>query len=239
MQKINVMIIEDDFRIAAIHKEMIEKNKQFNVQYSCLTAKEALDCLQQTEELPQLIMLDMFIPDVEGFTLLETLQRTYPSIAVIIASAANDLETFRHAVLCGVFDYLIKPINQDRLMEAFSHFETLMTTEKEKLQQEDVDVLFRMQSPTQKQTEVATNQASLPKGIDFLTLEEVKAFLHSYTNNEVTAQTLGESIGISRSTARRYLEYLVGTDDIKASLHYGQVGRPQRIYSLCEQNEQK
>src|SRR5690625_755806 len=119
MEKVDVVIIEDDFRIARIHQEMVEQNKILRVVQTCFTAKEALVYLAEAEALPTVILLDMYIPDVEGFELLETLKRKYPYIAIIIASAADDMETFQRAKLLGVFDYMIKPIDQTRLQQAF------------------------------------------------------------------------------------------------------------------------
>ena len=75
-------------------------------------------------------------------------------------------------------------------------------------------------------------------GIDQLTLEKVKATLSIFNQNYITAQLLAKEIGISRSTARRYLEYLDSEKLVEATVHYGQVGRPQRIYILHEQNKQ-
>src|SRR5690625_4501031 len=94
MGKFNVVIIEDDFRIARIHEEMIEQNDSFRVVQSCLTAKEALKYLAEVEQLPHIILLDMYIPDVKGFDLLETLKGKYPYIAIIIDSSADYMVNF-------------------------------------------------------------------------------------------------------------------------------------------------
>src|SRR5699024_989272 len=118
--KLNVVIIEDDFRIAAIHKEMIEQNDQFTVTGSYLTAQSLIDALENNQQLPDVILLDMYIPDVVGFSLLETMRMKYPMVAVIVVSAADVIETVRRAILYGVFDYLIKPIQQSRLQAAMT-----------------------------------------------------------------------------------------------------------------------
>lgn len=238
MKKYNVMIIEDDFRIAGIHQEMIEKDPVFTVINRSLNASDALQFLQECGELPSLILLDIYIPDTEGLLLLEDLRKACPYTAIIIASAANDRHTIQHAKLIGAFDYIIKPIEQKRLKTAFNAFKNFMDIKEETLSQAQIDSLF-LQSHLQQNTQVSKEQAMLPKGIDHLTLEEVKSFLKTSDETEITAQLLGEHIGIGRSTARRYLEYLVSLDFAEASLNYGQIGRPQRIYNLREQNEQK
>lgn len=234
--KLRAVIIEDDFRIASIHKEMVEQDDQYIVTESHLTAESLLDSLEHSDQLPELILLDMYIPDVKGFSLLDTLRTYYPLIAVIVISAADDAETIHQAMLYGVFDYLIKPIQQSRLHDAISRFALWENTEKETFTQNDVDMLLWGEKNASIQTTDVS--ATLPKGIDKLTLEEIKDYLQQHTDKKVTAQALSEVIGISRSTARRYLEYMVGNKDIQAALHYGQVGRPQRIYFFNEQNEQ-
>src|SRR5699024_11047490 len=113
--KLNVVIIEDDFRIAAIHKEMIEQNDQYTVTGSYLTAHSLIDALEISQLLLDVILLYMYIPVVARFLLLEPLRMKYPIVAVIVVSAADDIETVRREILYGVFDYLIKPIQLSRL----------------------------------------------------------------------------------------------------------------------------
>jgi response regulator of citrate/malate metabolism len=49
---------------------------------------------------------------------------------------------------------------------------------------------------------------------------------------ELSAQECGEAIGVSRVSARRYLEYFVRTGRVQVSLRYGSRGRPERRYLL-------
>jgi response regulator of citrate/malate metabolism len=46
----------------------------------------------------------------------------------------------------------------------------------------------------------------------------------------VNAEAMGQQVGVSRTTARRYLEFLVSKGTVKPSLVYGSVGRPERLY---------
>ena len=67
----------------------------------------------------------------------------------------------------------------------------------------------------------------LPKGIDALTLQRV---LTALTPEAASAEEIGCRIGVSRTTARRYLEFLVGQQLASPELEYGTVGRPERRY---------
>src|SRR5699024_4329362 len=170
-----------------------------------------------------IILLDMYIPDVKGFDLLEMLKRKFPYIAIMIASAADDIETFQRAKLIGVFDYMTKPIEQERLLLAFEKYNQFISFEKEAITQAELDTFFDQGYLAKTSTVTKTAKDILPKGIDTLTLEKIKSFLMTYHENEITAQSLGEAIGISRSTARRYLEYLGRLEIVSPTLHYGQV----------------
>ena len=69
-----------------------------------------------------------------------------------------------------------------------------------------------------------------PKGINSLTLQKVESYIQQLSEESVGANELGKSLGISRTTARRYLEYLVARGMVEPSLEYGSVGRPERRY---------
>ncbi|GHZ64561.1 response regulator [Vibrio cholerae] len=68
----------------------------------------------------------------------------------------------------------------------------------------------------------------LPKGIDAVTLDKIRLLFQTATM--LTADEAGEKIGASRTTARRYLEYLITAGELEADLSYGTVGRPERTY---------
>ena len=128
----------------------------------------------------------------------------------------------------GVFDYILKPLVFERFQTSLAnylqHNERLKTVAA--VAQTDLDDL--MHRPVQ-----VSNQAStrLPKGIDDLTLNNVLHVISEQTE-AVSAEQIGNNIGASRTTARRYLEYLVGLQEISVQIHYGSVGRPERLYRL-------
>ena len=74
---------------------------------------------------------------------------------------------------------------------------------------------------------------TLPKGIDRLTLRRVIDALADAPDS-LTAMQMARAMGASRSTARRYLEFLVAHHAVSAELGYGDVGRPERRYRLLE-----
>ncbi|WP_028301639.1 response regulator [Oceanospirillum beijerinckii] len=87
------------------------------------------------------------------------------------------------------------------------------------------------QANTAEKAKGAQEKVVLPKGIDGLTLEKIRQAFQS-SREDFNAEEVGEKVGVSRTTARRYLEYLVSTEELIADVNYGTVGRPERRYSL-------
>ena len=126
-----------------------------------------------------------------------------------------------------MFDYIIKPVHFPRFQEALQNFQNYFDYLQQgtALEQKDVDRLLRAQ-----QTGEATTSGAIPKGIDPLTLAKVRKVFESQGVKDLNAEEVGQQVGISRSTARRYLEFLVTEGFLKTDLIYGVVGRPERRY---------
>ncbi len=126
-----------------------------------------------------------------------------------------------------MFDYIIKPVHFPRFQEALQNFATYFQHLQSggTLEQKDVDRLLRAQQASEP-----TDSGAIPKGIDPLTLAKVRKVFENPGANDHNAEEVGQLVGISRSTARRYLEFLVSEGFLQADLIYGVVGRPERRY---------
>lgn len=224
--KFNVLIVEDDFYIAKINKSFIKQNESFKV-VGIMPSKEAtLKFLAEAKRKPDLIFLDLFIPDVQKLELLWEIRNTYKEIDIIIVSAAKETATIEATLKAGIFDYLIKPIEKKRVAESLMRYknEKQLLRSKDELSQIELDLL------SSKAIQSSVEKKVLIKGIDFLTLDKVVLILKEFGESGATAGKIGEGIGASRSTARRYLEYLVSVEQAIAKVKYGDVGRPERRY---------
>lgn len=226
---IEVLIVEDDFRVAAINRQLIEQITGYEVTAEKRSAAEALSFLQQAKKLPDLILLDVYIPDSPGLDLFWCLRKEYPTIDIILLTAAKEADTVNNALHGGVLDYLIKPVEPERFNEAFTRYRSrkVLLASKSELSQEDLD---RLLFGTESRPATSLSLDDLPKGIDRLTLDRIENVVQQSAAEGITAVDAGEIAGVSRSTARRYLEYLVLTEQVKAQLQYGDVGRPERTY---------
>ncbi|MCR8843706.1 response regulator [Paenibacillus sp. SC116] len=225
---IRVLIVEDDVRIAEINRRLVEKVPDYSV------VGIATDEVQAKEQLhildPDLVLLDIFFPDMNGLELLRFMKQNYPYVDVIMITAAKDLKSIREAIQSGVFDFIIKPVIYDRMLETlekykhFHHEMEQLSSQMTAVSQQQVDALLRGRSEKMK-------EPYYPKGIDKLTLDKIMEHLQ-YAGQGISAEKLGRVVGISRSTARRYLEYLVTQGSLRADVVYGTVGRPERVYHV-------
>ncbi|MDQ7731764.1 response regulator [Halomonas sp. SpR1] len=231
-----ILVVEDDFRIADIHRAFIEQSDGFYVVGMARNGDEAKAIMAEQAASIQLILLDAYLPDVEGLELLWAIRRDYVHVDIVMVTAAREVETISEALRGGVFDYLIKPIEAARMTQMLTRFrlEREALANRAEMNQDELDSVLARLKPGEPLR--ANNQAlsqALPKGIDRLTLRRVIDALANAPDS-LTAMQMARTMGASRSTARRYLEFLVAEQAVSAELGYGDVGRPERRYRLLE-----
>ena len=223
---IKVIIAEDDPRIALLHQNMVEKLEGFEVIAIANTIVEVQEYLPLMK--PDLLLLDVYFPDGNGIDLLGWMHASSLTTDVILITAAKEMASLEKSLRYGVFDYLIKPIMIYRFsasMQKFLDYKNKFSN-KEELSQHQVDEFLSKIMPAPK-----TLNVSLPKGVDTITLEKIFSVLRK---NDIffSANEIALSLGINRTTARRYLEYLVLSGKVEVDSLYGSVGRPERKYKL-------
>ncbi len=227
MRDLSVVIAEDDPNICDIQARFIERIAGFELVGIGETFSESEEVIDVFR--PDLVLLDVCFPDGDGVELLRKIRQKYLDTDVICITAAKDVATLQKAMRGGVFDYVLKPMTFTRFQETLTRFlehrrslsEAL--SEAERLDQAAVDRII-----STGLSEAPGERA--PKGINALTLQKVESYVRQLSKESVGANELGESLGISRTTARRYLEYLVAKGTVEPSLEYGSVGRPERRY---------
>jgi two-component system CitB family response regulator len=228
IKDIEVLIVEDDLRVAEIQKRFIEQIPGFQtigIAASYLEAKSFIEVME-----PDLLLLDVYFPDMNGLDLLKETKIRGKQMDVIMITATKEMHKVQEAITIGVFDYILKPVIFERFKAAllrYQEYNRKLTVFRERdlqVTQEQVDKLLR------KEIEGSIQEKNyLPKGIDPLTLEKVLEVL-GRTNLGLTAEFVAKEMGVSRTTARRYLEHLITEEKIEADLAYGTVGRPERVY---------
>lgn len=227
---IQVLIVEDDVRNAEINRRFVEKVDGYEVSGIATDGRQATDLLEILE--PDLVLLDLFMPDVNGFELLRYIKLNHLRTDMIMITAAKELNTVREAIREGVFDYIVKPVIFNRLRDTLQRYKTFRDN-LDSLERPGMNIMVDQHKIDEllRTNDMDKIQSPVPKGIDQLTLDKITNYIKG-TTEAFTAEQVSAGIGVSRSTSRRYLEYLVSLNHVTADLTYGTVGRPERFYTI-------
>jgi response regulator of citrate/malate metabolism len=219
---IRTLIVEDDFRVAAIHRGFLERLPSFTVVGLAHTAAEAL--AQAERERPDLVLLDIYLPDRSGLEVLRELHSTgRPPVDVIAITAANDVETLRSALQGGVVHYLVKPFQFNAFREKLESYAALRSRlgQVREVDQAEIDEVLA--------TLRASSSPTLPKGLSPATFALVARTLRGVAD-DLSAEEVADRTGVSRVTSRRYLDRLARTGLVQVTMRYGKTGRPEHRY---------
>ncbi|MFE5299249.1 response regulator [Streptomyces sp. NPDC056632] len=218
-----VLVVDDDFMVAKLHCRYVSAVPGFSVTGVAHTGAEALRAAHRLR--PELVLLDIFLPDMDGIAVLRELRAAGLAVDALFITAARDVETIRSALRAGALHYLIKPFNQAALQEQLRHVASLQGRLDELAQaearQEDVDLIFGARPRGSRE---------LPKGIAAPTAELVDSVLRAHPEGLSATECAEEAGTLSRVSARRYLEYFAETGRAEVTLRYGGTGRPERRY---------
>jgi response regulator of citrate/malate metabolism len=220
---IRTLVVEDDALVAEVHASYVERVAGFEVAGVAHRATEALEILASRPV--DLVLLDFHLPDVKGLDMLRLLRaRTAAPVDVIAVTAARDAESIRAAIAHGVSQYLVKPFAfatfADKL-ERYARYRAQVDVAAEP-DQAKVDELIG--------TLRAAPARALPKGLNATTLHHVRDAVRE-SGAPLTASEVAGRCGLSRVTARRYLEHLVVEGVVTLSMRYGGTGRPEHLYA--------
>jgi response regulator of citrate/malate metabolism len=225
--RVRVLVVEDEPLTAEAHVAYLERLDGFDVVGRARDGRETLEAVRAAGGPDgaglDLVLLDMNLPDTHGLQLCRALRAAGSTVDVIAITAVRDAAVVRTAVSLGIVQYLIKPFTfatfADRL-GAYRSFRESLAAGQGQVTQSDVDsgfaTLRRAPAPT------------LAKGLASATLEQVVAALRR--GGSPSAGEVADVAGVSRVTARRYLEHLVDTGAATREPRYGTPGRPEHGY---------
>ncbi|RSN66503.1 two-component system response regulator [Streptomyces sp. WAC 04229] len=219
---IGVLVVDDDFMVARVHRAFVERVEPFRVVGVAGTGEEALAAVAELR--PDLVLLDLYLPDVFGLDVIPRLRAAGHDCDVMVISAAREADAVRGAVRHGVVDYLLKPFEFEDLRVRLERYAVqrgrLLGTVVRS--QADVDRVLAGAVPT-------AAAPALPKGMSVETAELVERTLRE-ADGTLSASECAALTGISRVSARRYLEHFHTVGTAEVSLRYGVAGRPERRY---------
>ena len=237
MSSIRTLIIDDDVAVAGIHHGFLLARGGFDVVSLAHTGQQGLDLAAELR--PELVLLDIHLPDMSGLDVLQQLRGRQQALDVLVITASRELETVRGAMAGGVLHYLVKPFTSQALNERLDEYlllrrELAAGGAAGPLDQDSID---RLVAPSRRATAAdaaagasqAGPPARLPKGLSRPTLDAVIEALKS-SPEDVSAAGMALQLGLSRVSARRYLEYLVIHGFARLTPRYGAAGRPENRY---------
>lgn len=219
-----VLIVEDDPMVAMINKQYVMKNSHFNVAAVCRDGKSALEYLENNSI--HLVILDQYMPQMNGLTLLRTIREKGIPVSVIMVTAANDSSTIEEALSLGIVDYLVKPFFNSRFQQALETFISRQDAfhDLSSFKQHHIDALL------ENNLRISKSAEQLPKGIQEQTLERICEFMKENNTSEFTGDSIADKVGLSRVTVRRYMNYLIEQGEISGRMNYETGGRPCMLY---------
>lgn len=106
-----VAVVDDDMEMGRVVKDLLTEEGYDVTQFS--SASEAL--VKFKKELPQVLITDHRMKDIDGLTFLKKIQADYPEIITIMMTAFGSIETAIEAMKCGAYHYIVKPFKNDEL----------------------------------------------------------------------------------------------------------------------------
>ncbi|WP_022902217.1 response regulator [Curtobacterium sp. B8] len=218
---IRVLIVEDEPLTAEAHAAYVARLDGFTVVGSAATGRAMLAAV--AAEQPDLVLLDLDLPDAHGLQLVRALRSAGSAVDVIAVTAARDARGVKNAIALGIVQYLVKPFSFRTFAERLTTYREFRRRfeDRRTLTQADIDQSLGSLRPT--------TPPDHEKGIARETLDAVQQVLVRATE-AASASEVAEAVGISRVTARRYLEHLIAAGQAGKDVRHSGPGRPEYAY---------
>ena len=218
---VKVLIVEDDPMVAQLNRRYIDRIAGFSCCGMVSNGDEALEVLKSKQI--DLVLLDIFMPGMNGLELLSNIRNQNYSVDVIVVSAARDNQSVQAALRHGAMDYLIKPFEFERFENALMTFKKRLQLIREHSNVSQTDLDQKVFSGIERVT------IELPKGLDRNTIKRVWDKILE-TTGEFTAEEMANCVGLSPVSIRKYLKHFQNIDLLSSEISYGAVGRPVYKY---------
>ncbi len=221
---IRTLVVDDDFRVAHVHAASVDRIDGFTCVGQVHSAGQARTSIAELR--PDLLILDIYLPDEDGISLFRSLVATDDAPDCVFVTAARDLKSVQAAMKLGAAYYLVKPFGFDQFRDKLLAYRRWREGSGQSLHgaqadQAQIDALYRMRDQT---LAAAARSAPLHP-----TMAKVLAAVRG-SAAPVTAAGVAETLGLSRPTAQRYLSDLQERGLVRMDLEYGVPGRPTHRY---------
>ena len=222
----NVIIVEDDPLVAQLNSQYLSRLEGVELQGIFSNGADALEFLKVNPV--DLAIMDVYMPTMNGLELLRAIRGAGIQTAVIMITAATEMQVVGEALRLGIEDYIINPFSFQRLQETVQNYQNKISLvrRQDKADQAVVDQLLRNAFASQGTTR------ELRKGLNAKTLESIESLIRENPDGPHTCESISAESGLSKVTVRHYLNYLMETGVLRSSIDYETGGRPRVLYRL-------
>ena len=226
MQPLSVLIAEPDVMLRTLYRDIVTENAGYT--FAGFADDGTALCSQLTNLSVHIVLLDILLPAFNGLEEFRKLRAEHPRVDFIILSSEKAPDIVRGTICSGAFDYLIKPFEWDRFrraLKAYEEYHHSLAGRKRPWKQEDIDRI------TGSKKHMGECAYGVPKGFQETLINRMTNLMNE-SGVPLSASETGRMLGISRSSARRYLEYLAEECGISVQYEFSQVGRPKKLYFI-------
>jgi response regulator of citrate/malate metabolism len=220
---IRVLVVEDEELLADAHREYVERVPGFTTVAVARSGHAALRELDR--QAVDLVLLDFYLPDMSGLDVCRAMRAAGMTADVMAVTSAREMDTVRAAISQGVVQYLLKPFTFAAMRDKLQSYTEYRAALARATTAQDQAVVDRALAVLR-----GAPEAALPKNLSPTTLSSVIEALEAQAE-PTSASELAAVTGVSRVTARRYLEHLVANGAAEQSLRYAKAGRPEILYA--------
>jgi pilus assembly protein CpaE len=130
-EQIRVLIVDDYAEVRENIRKLLQFESDIDVVGAARNAEEALQMAHETQ--PDVVIMDINLPDMDGITATEALLRDVPSAQIVILSVQSDLDYVRRAMHAGARDFIPKPPSGDELISRIKLLSVRAKEEKKRL----------------------------------------------------------------------------------------------------------
>jgi DNA-binding NarL/FixJ family response regulator len=108
MKKINIVIADDEELFRKGIRFLLEREPNFNISFEAENGKKLIDFIKTTEELPDIILIDLKMPEINGFEATKVIHKTHPDIKIIALTSYDGKSFITNMIDVGASSYLLK-----------------------------------------------------------------------------------------------------------------------------------
>ena len=232
MSDIRVLVVEDEPVASAAHAAYVGRMAGFTLAGTAPDGQSALRLLTELSasgEPVELVLLDMNLPDLHGLDIARRMRSAGILADIIAITAVREVAIVRSAVAIGVVQYLIKPFTYATFADKLHQLPALPAAADGAGVRGAADrCVPERGGPGVREPAGAVGTAPAERPVRFHA-RSVKEYLKQQSA-PVSATEVMTALGMSRVTARRYLEYLADAGTVTRAPRYGTPGRPENEY---------